>query len=274
MNSTAALLAIALSALSQSAFSAVEASYQFDGDALDSSGNGRNGTIIGATLTEDRFGNRESALLFDGVDDRVIVPIIFSGDQDPISITAWVRPDAPNKNHSIYGEFYGDPGRGDTRNYFLLGTNTDGGTLNFDQYFPAGGEATVDIGWRQATGQWINVAMVKNQNLVTFYVNGIARGTVSHYETYSGYSPKVAAIGSRRIFGNWTTYNSLYSFQGAIDDVRIYSNALSDVEVQQIASVPEPTGFAMLIGGLLTIWGTLRHSKRSGTPKAKSYCEG
>lgn len=43
--------------------------YPFNGNADDGSGNGLNGVIYGATLTEDRFGNSNSAYSFDGVDD-------------------------------------------------------------------------------------------------------------------------------------------------------------------------------------------------------------
>ena len=40
--------------------------YPFDGNANDDSGNGNNGTVNGATLTTDRFGNANSAYSFDG----------------------------------------------------------------------------------------------------------------------------------------------------------------------------------------------------------------
>jgi hypothetical protein len=42
--------------------------WHFDGDAKDSSGNGNDGTIYGATFVEGKFGK---ALSFDGVDDYV-----------------------------------------------------------------------------------------------------------------------------------------------------------------------------------------------------------
>ena len=42
--------------------------YPFNGNANDESGNGNNGTVNGATLTEDRFGNANGAYSFDGND--------------------------------------------------------------------------------------------------------------------------------------------------------------------------------------------------------------
>ena len=46
--------------------------WKFDGDATDSSGNGNDGTVNGATLTTDRHGQANSAYSFDGVDDYIV----------------------------------------------------------------------------------------------------------------------------------------------------------------------------------------------------------
>jgi len=43
----------------------------FNGNAQDGSGNGNHGTVNGATLTTDRFGNQNGAYNFDGVDDFI-----------------------------------------------------------------------------------------------------------------------------------------------------------------------------------------------------------
>jgi len=42
--------------------------YPFNGNAVDESGNGNHGAVLGATLTDDRFGNPDSAYSFDGND--------------------------------------------------------------------------------------------------------------------------------------------------------------------------------------------------------------
>ena len=42
--------------------------YPFNGNANDESGNGNDGEINGATLTEDEYGNTNSAYYFDGND--------------------------------------------------------------------------------------------------------------------------------------------------------------------------------------------------------------
>jgi hypothetical protein len=45
--------------------------YPFNGNANDESGNGKNGTVSGAVLTSDRFGNLISAYIFDGTNDYI-----------------------------------------------------------------------------------------------------------------------------------------------------------------------------------------------------------
>ena len=45
--------------------------WPFSGNANDVSGNGNNGTVNGATLTTDRFGNPNAAYSFDGINDYI-----------------------------------------------------------------------------------------------------------------------------------------------------------------------------------------------------------
>ena len=45
--------------------------WPFNGNANDESGTGNDGTVNGATLTADRFGNANAAYDFDGVNDNI-----------------------------------------------------------------------------------------------------------------------------------------------------------------------------------------------------------
>jgi hypothetical protein len=45
--------------------------WPFNGNANDESGNGNNGTVNGATLASDRFGNGNKSYLFDGISNRI-----------------------------------------------------------------------------------------------------------------------------------------------------------------------------------------------------------
>jgi hypothetical protein len=52
--------------------------WPFSGNANDASSNVNNGTVNGATLTTDRFGNSNSAYSFDGIDDYIQTQSIFN----------------------------------------------------------------------------------------------------------------------------------------------------------------------------------------------------
>jgi len=67
--------------------------YPFNGNANDESGNGNDGTVTGAALTADRFGNPNSAYSFDGIND--IIEVSHSSSLNitsAISLCAWVYP--------------------------------------------------------------------------------------------------------------------------------------------------------------------------------------
>jgi hypothetical protein len=62
--------------------------YPFSGDAGDSSGNGNHGTVDGATLTSDRFGNPNQAFLFDGVNDYISATLDAT---EEFSVACWTK---------------------------------------------------------------------------------------------------------------------------------------------------------------------------------------
>jgi hypothetical protein len=47
--------------------------YPFNGNANDETGHGYDGTVDGATLTDDRFGHPTSAYRFDGSNDKILI---------------------------------------------------------------------------------------------------------------------------------------------------------------------------------------------------------
>ena len=68
--------------------------WPFSGNANDSSGNNLNGTVNGAVLTEDRFGNSSSAFNFDGNDDYILVndDDLLSFPNNEFTFSFWVNP--------------------------------------------------------------------------------------------------------------------------------------------------------------------------------------
>ncbi|MGB7569391.1 MAG: LamG-like jellyroll fold domain-containing protein [Chitinivibrionales bacterium] len=66
--------------------------YPFTGNVNDSSGKGNNGTVTGATLTTDRFGNANSAYLFNGSGNMITLPILTKlNSSSHVTINAWIK---------------------------------------------------------------------------------------------------------------------------------------------------------------------------------------
>ncbi|MHA2252282.1 MAG: LamG domain-containing protein [Candidatus Kariarchaeaceae archaeon] len=154
----------------------------------------------------------------------VETPIIFNNDQDPLTFMGWVKLDELNNSPTLYGEFTNN---GFTRNHIYI---LPDGALGYDQHTPTDGSsvsdpALVDI------GQWTHIAIVKINNSITFYKNGLQYGdSVPHYETYSGASPTTAGIGAKYFGNNWCNNN----LNGSINDFRFYTSELSKGMIQLI----------------------------------------
>lgn len=114
--------------------------YPFNGNADDESGNGNDGTVNGAILTTDRFGNQNSAYKFDGISNDIRIPDKPSQQisTNRISISAWItlEKDIPNTqwrvvNKQSYGqtswglELYGNGYEGGQGNNLTF-HNSDG----------------------------------------------------------------------------------------------------------------------------------------------------
>ena len=65
--------------------------WPFNGNANDESGNGNNGTVNGATLTTDRFGNLNKAYSFDGNDNIEIDNWNSIQGNSNFSVSCWVK---------------------------------------------------------------------------------------------------------------------------------------------------------------------------------------
>ncbi len=65
--------------------------WPFNGNANDQTPNGNNGTVNGATLTTDRFGNNNSAYSFDGISNYITVMDNNVFNMQNFTISTWVK---------------------------------------------------------------------------------------------------------------------------------------------------------------------------------------
>jgi hypothetical protein len=206
--------------------SGLVAAYGFEettgSSVIDASGNGRTGTITGATrTTAGQFGR---ALSFDGVDDRISIADAASLDLTAgVTLEAWVNP----TNLGGWRMIVAKTTNGTPNNYFLA---LDDGVPTFGFF---------NTGWREHTGGaavplnvWTHVAATFNDaaNQVRLYVNGVEVFTST--ETAS----LVTNAAQLRIGVGFS--NEV--FAGRIDELRVYNRTLSAAEIlaDRLRAVP------------------------------------
>jgi hypothetical protein len=185
---------------------------------VDSSGYNKTGKFISSPVwTSGKF---SGALTFDGINDAVQVPTNLMSSQKG-TVSLWIYPRAFDSNpHYLFGHVSSTS----WANRIQLYTNDPAGYLDLG----LGGTHTLRQGiYRLSVNTWYHVALTWNSGTYNVYVNGILRAN----GTYSG----LTTLGSFADIGNdGCTTSRTESFNGTIDDVRIYSRALTASEIAKI----------------------------------------
>lgn len=206
--------------------------WHFDGDAKDSSGNGNDGTVYGATFVDGKVGK---ALSFDGVDDYVRVLDSASLDvTDGITTEAWVKLSSTSSNWQVIAQKWGDEGTwSDSRSYGLnIPQNTKKiefpiSDLANQRETPFHRIATTDTDVLEL-GKWHYVAGTFDGTYRKIYVDGVL---VKNVKIPSNIYAGVADLGIGAYIRSPTSVATY--FNGLIDEVRIYNRALTATEIQQ-----------------------------------------
>ena len=198
--------------------------YPFSGNANDSSGNGNNGTVAGATLTTDRFGRNNSAYHFIG-GSYIALPELFSDTVQAFTFAMWVMKDTvDNNDHMI---LYKDPTQGEAAISITRGNVGPGVCLGTDPnnwYSPIIPDTLKAKTWYFLAGRYIS------GQRIDFFLNGIlvASKAIPNLPLYQSPSEFLSAIGTL------PNYGAPYNWNGAIDDIRIYNQALDSTTIQSL----------------------------------------
>ncbi len=210
------------------------AAYALDeGDGVtvtDASGNGNTAALFGPTFTAGRNGH---ALAFDGAGDHAEAPNTASLDigGTGLTISCWVLI-----NSMTGGTDYvivGKPWNASTMvspfyQYGLEYSNSYYKTLDF--YFgDPSGSFHGPFRLNPRVGAWMHVTYTYDGNTIKGYVDGVERLSVTDVSSLQprGHSLRLGVDGAYQQF-----------FNGAVDDLRIYSRALTSTEVVSVMQTP------------------------------------
>ena len=214
------LLLAAINAHSQIPANGLVAYYPFNSSAKDSSGNGNNGTVYGASLTTDRFGNLNSAYNFNGTSNYMDCgngsSLQIAND---ITIAAWIKSGFSNDESPEVASKYGTNSAGWVLSTFPDSTASFEGRDGVD-YRRSGRSPKLNGSWHFLVGQ-------RSGSVWKIFVDGILSNQTDVGTTGSMVASNNLQIGCQSGIGQ-------RFFKGAIDDIRIYNRALSPTEIQSV----------------------------------------
>jgi hypothetical protein len=207
--------------------------YPFNGNANDTSGNGNNGTIMGATLTSNQFGIPDSAYSFSSNSYIYATAPNLPLGSSPRTISGWIMlPTLPSQYLSVVASWgYGDYDPADcTGAGFSLWLAPDGKSLTSWGSF---NDVTVNYNFRPNTFYSVATTYDGNGNL-TLFVNGSQVGSqnIGSLNTFTNnYLLQLGKSTHADTFG-WDDY-----LTGSLSDVRIYNCALTANEIAQLYAI-------------------------------------
>lgn len=216
--------------------------WPFTGNANDESGNENNGSVTGAVLAGDRFGNASRAYVFDGVDDYLTVPhsnsfVLIS----QFTVSIWLKPLAVQNSVLIEKFTSIGVGAGDAGFQMALRTND---IVDFNVIHTDLNNFTYSSS-QSTTGQWHHILASWDGSEIKLYQNGVEMDVAEFNMTLNDcYQP--LSIGHRAFFDD-------LHFNGSIDDIGIWDRALTPAEIQALFSAalppcvsPDPVSFTGL----------------------------
>jgi hypothetical protein len=242
-------------AATNSASADLVAQWDFSGNANDISGNGNHGTVYGATPTTDRFGYLNRAYSFDGASSYIDVPNADSlNPTSAITITAWFKADSFALGTYSWPHIVDKFGP-DKAGYFMLIWNVyeNNPSAGFAVQLEEQGQESGVMGTPiLEENTWYFAAGVYDGDTAKVYVGTSELPPL--VITSASYSGNMIPSSNNLNIGRDVTNPSSTErfFDGAIDDVRIYNNALTVDQVFEVYNAPEPATLLLLtLGGLV-----------------------
>ena len=192
--------------------------------ASDSSGNGNAGTLLnGPVWTAGKVGG---ALSFDGVNDYLSVPHQSSLNAYPLSVALWVKTSSSGATKGILNKYLNG-----SKNGYMLSIKS--GRLNASYFRSASSYVGDSSGAGLSAGaindgQWHQVVLVVDASGGRLYVDDVLQASKGWVGAAGPPTSTQDVRFARHVNG------SQPYMQGLLDDVRIYSRALSTAEIDEL----------------------------------------
>ena len=193
--------------------------------ASDSSGLGRNASLLnGPAFAAGRLGN--ALTLARTSSQYATLPAGVVSTLTDFTIGAWVRPGSLDTWARVF-----DFGSGTGTFMYLTTRNSPNGRPVFSIKVGGGSEQQIVAGSALSTSAWTHVAVRLSGSTGTLYLNGVASGS----NTAITFKPSDMGPTTLNYLGKSQFSGDPY-YNGALDDFRIYSRALSAAEIETLAA--------------------------------------
>ncbi len=197
--------------------------WPFNGNSNDESGNGNDGTVNGANLTTDRFGNVDEAYNFSGQSgvDSPSIKVLDNSSlnfpaQGQFSLSVWMNPKNSQSGNIVLKNAH----------YGIQWNGVSNSISYYDNEIPY--YNSTKNNWN--LNQWYLLTLVHTGTKITLYIDGDFDS-----EYFNNYSPNLQ--------GSGITYDLFFGYEiqwghyiGDIDDIGIWNRALTNQEILQLYS--------------------------------------
>jgi|GEM_PF-807218 len=198
--------------------------WHFNGNWLDSSGNGNSGSAAGNATPSSTAKIGSNGAYFDGSGDYVSIPDnALLKPANTLTISAWSRLSGSQVNNGFVGKRYAD--LSDPYNSYLLGSN--GFTYVFCISNGTGGSQSCINTATLLDNTWYHVTGVYDGATMKLYINGVLNASANKTGNI-GYSTLPLTIGAARTGGDY--------YKGWLDEVAIFNRALAEQEILNMYS--------------------------------------
>ena len=219
--------------------------YKFDGNVLDETDNQFDGVQSGVTFVEDRFGNENSAVYFNGIDSFIDLPNLPAlKPQLPVSFSFWIKYDNGNyEDKAVFNtSFEEDRSSGI---YFNSQISTGNYAINFGDgsyFYRPDARRSYTSNYTITENEWHQVTVVVNAAMdMKIYLRCKEFGG-----TYSGSGGNLFySLGAGSLGRNDRNLNVPPNFfKGTLDDFKYWDRALSEDEIFEMCGNLETSKFS------------------------------